>query len=340
VALSRAASYDETLIRNRVQAMLDAVGGLGDVIRPGDRVAIKINLTGGVAWEGVLTTLPGEESWVTHPMVVRALAEAVRDAGAGELLIVEGVYEAASFTRWGYESIAADLGATLINLNSPQPYSQFELRDVGENHLIYDQFMLNPITLEVDAFLSVTKLKCHACAGVTLSMKNLVGLVPANYYRLSTQHNHRSTLHGPGQAFRHRLPRVIMDLNMLRPIHFALIDGVMTSEGGEGPWNQGWHPVRPGILVAGKNPTATDAVAAAAMGFDPQARSLAEDPFRLCENHLAWANRLGMGPIDLSEIDIVGEALDDVRYPFRPFSGTAEDAATSFLSHPQPGGLV
>ena len=70
------------------------------------------------------------------------------------------------------------------------------------------------------------------------------------------------------------MPRVVVDLNRVRPIHLALIDGIKTVEAGEGPWIKTMAPVAPGVLVAGKNPVATDAVAAAVMGFDPTAAYL------------------------------------------------------------------
>ena len=84
VAIAQANSYDRTLVRQQVQALLDGLGGLNDVIGLGDRVAIKTNLTGGTG----NTPLPGVspiESYVTHPEVVRALGELLRDAGAGQL---------------------------------------------------------------------------------------------------------------------------------------------------------------------------------------------------------------------------------------------------------------
>ena len=65
------------------------------------------------------------QSFVTHPEVVRALGALVLDAGAAEVYIVEAVYQWGSYTEWGYEDAAKDIGATLIDLNSPDPYDEF-----------------------------------------------------------------------------------------------------------------------------------------------------------------------------------------------------------------------
>ncbi len=316
VALAQATSYDREVVRRQVRALLDGVGGLDNVVSSGDRVAIKVNLTGGVK----VKPLPGVspiESYITHPEVVRALGEAVREAGARELFIVEAVYEWESYRLWGYEEVAKDLDATLIDLNSPQPYSGFATTPVGDNWFIYENFTFNPILEEIDVFMSMAKMKCHYSAGVTHSMKNLIGLVPAAHYRLDPSHNYRSAFHGPGDAFKTRLPRVILDLNRARPIHFALIDGIKTTEAGEGPWIETMAPVEPGVLVAGINPLATDAVATAVQGFDPTAQSPSV-PFHRGDNYLNLARELGLGTNRLEEIEVVGASIEDVRYQFRP----------------------
>lgn len=321
VALAHAPSYNQYLIRRRVQTMLDQLGGLDDVVRSGDKVAIKTNLTGGTYYADQFAR-PITEIYVTHPAVVQALGEAVLDAGAGELYIVEAIYDVDSWDLWGHREVADRLGATLVNLNDAVPYNQYVDQPVGDDWLAYEHFTLNPILVDVDVFMSVAKLKCHAHAGVTLSMKNLVGIIPAKFYRLSDQDAHRTALHGTRMAYRYRLPNVIVDLVRARPIDFALIDGVKTAEGGEGPWlGDAFRPIDDvvGALVAGKNPVATDAVGTAVMGFDPTARSVEQVPFAYSLNHLQMADEYGLGPHDLAEIVLVGEALDDLRYTFQPY---------------------
>jgi uncharacterized protein (DUF362 family) len=108
---------------------------------------------------------------------------------------------------------------------------------------------------------------------------------------------------------------VIADLFQARPIDLALIDGIKTAEGSEGPWNQCFGPVQPGVLVAGKDAVATDAVAAAVMGFDPVADYPAK-PFLRGDNHLNLAYGLGLGTNRLGEIAIVGATVSDVQHAF------------------------
>jgi uncharacterized protein (DUF362 family) len=314
VAITDATSYERTVIRQRVRDVLDAIGGLGDIVSAGDRVAIKVNLTGGTA----VKPLPGVsaiESYVTHPEVVRALGELVRDAGARELYIVESVYEWASYSRWGYEEVAEALDATLIDLNDTRPYDDYATTPVGDGWFVYEAFTFNHILEEVDAFISVPKMKCHWSCGVTHSLKNLIGLVPARFYRLDPSHNHRSGFHGTDREMGTRLPRVIVDLNRARPVDLALIDGIKTTEGGEGPWIETMAPVEPGVLIAGKDPVAADAVATSAMAFDPTA-TRSQGPFLQSDNHLNIAHEVGLGTNRLDEIEVIGHAIADVRIEF------------------------
>jgi uncharacterized protein (DUF362 family) len=316
VAIASARNYDRKAIYGQVRDLLDGIGGLGDVVSSGDRVAIKTNLTGGTSAK----PLPGIvaiDSYITHPEVVRALGELLRDAGAREILIVEAVYEWASYTEWGYEEIAEDIEATLIDLNDTVPYSDFAQTPVGENAYFYTDFTFNHILEEVDAFVSVSKLKNHWWAGVTHTMKNLFGLVPARFYRLSEKDNYRSAFHGEGEEATTRIPRVIMDLNRARPIHLGLVDGIKTAQSGEGPWIESMSALEPGILIAGKDVVATDAVATATMGYDPTAQR-PTPPFIRGDNHLNLAYELGLGTNRLEEIEVVGLAIDDVKTKFEP----------------------
>jgi uncharacterized protein (DUF362 family) len=314
VAISQTMSYKREVIHDAVFAMLDDLGGLSDVVHTGDKVAVKINLTGGTG-SMLNVSLPAVDYFVTHPEVVRALCEAVLDAGAEKLYLVEGIWDAQSWQTAGFDEIAKECNAELIDLNGKAPYDDY-IEIPVDGGLIYDSFTVNGILADVDVFMSVPKMKCHSGCGVTHSMKNLIGIVPISKYMIQKSDTRRSALHGEGNEFQTRLPRVVIDLNRARPIDFALIDGIKTSQAGEGPWVPGFSPISANVLVASKNPVAADAVATVIMDFDPEAKSLAEVPFSYCENHLQLAADNGLGSNCLDDIEILGAALDDVRVSF------------------------
>jgi len=316
VAIGQAQTYDRTDIDKQMQMMIDQLGGLSDVVKPGDSVAIKTNLTGGV-YSGRLGTIAPEESFVTHPEVVRSLVKQVKAAGAKEIFIVEAVYEWESYRDWGYEDVASDLSVNLIDLNDSKPYTDFVETAVGLGGLIYKAFIFNKILNDVDVFMSVSKMKNHYHAGITHTMKNLYGLVPYRFYRLGQQDKYRSGFHGTEAQIKERLPSIIVDLNRTRPINFSLVDGIKTSQGGEGPWINSLAPIEPGLLIAGKNPVATDAVATAVMGHNPQGE-YPESPFVRCVNHLNLAAQAGLGSNNLDDIEVLGTSIASVKTKFIP----------------------
>ena len=315
VAIAKATTYERGLIRKQVEAMLDGIGGVADVLAHGTRVGIKVNLTGGVTTQPLPKTTE-IETYVTHPEVVRALIELLRDAGAKDIYIVEAAYEPASWVQYGYTEVAKDTGAAIVDLTEAAPYKDFTEVNSSTKPFHYEKFKFNPVLTELDALVSVSKMKCHNIAGVTHSMKNLFGLVPYRFYTQSSGDRYRSAFHGPATETGKRVPGVIMDLNQARPVNLAVIDGILSAEGGEGPWIQYFGPIKPGLMFAGKDPVATDAVATAAMGFDPTA-NYPDEPFVHGENHLNMAAELGMGTNRLDEIKVVGAKIEDVQKKFK-----------------------
>ncbi len=315
VGIQKAATYDRALVKQHLQTLLDGIGGVEGVAK-GKKVAVKINMTGGVT-----TDKPGGpvaiESYITNPEVVRALLELLRDAGATATYVVEAAYEDASWSAWGYRDIVAGTSTQIVDLTVAPNGSDRNYVDVptSSNYYNYPTLKFHPILTEIDSLVSVSKMKCHATAGVTHTLKNLFGLVPYRFYTLKSDDKYRSAFHGtdPGT----RVPQTIIDVNSARRIDLSLVDGIMSAEGGEGPWVKGFKPVKAGLLIAGKDPVATDSVATACMGFSPTAAGHTS-PFLNGLNHIAMAAKRGMGTDDLSRIQIVGEKIDAVKMSFAP----------------------
>ncbi len=115
-----------------------------------------------------------------------------------------------------------------------------------------------PLTLrKVDWIVSMAKLKTHHWAGVTLSMKNLFGLMPGSFYGWP-----KNVLHHAG------IEDCILDINATVRPHFAIVDGIVGMEG-DGPIMG--TPKAAGVIVMGRNFPAVDATCARIMGIDPQA---------------------------------------------------------------------
>ena len=113
--------------------------------------------------------------------------------------------------------------------------------------------------------------------------------------------------------------------------HLAVVDGFMGMHR-EGPRHG--TPIPLGTVIAGTDPVAVDAVAAAGMGFDPR-----ESGF------LVYAREAGLGVSDLERIRVVGDPISSVRKRVVPHSTSAVQrhwhrlAEPSILRGPPPGGV-
>jgi len=345
VSVARCASYDED-VAAILARMFDQLGGLGRLVS-GKTVTIKLNLTGspGLRFQG----RPLGATHYTHPKLAAASAHLFAQAGARRIRFVESCWG----TGGPLEEYLLDAGWNVRSLAAAAPGIQFEntnaqgkskgyhrFRVPGRGYL-YPAYDLNRAYDETDVFVSLAKLKEHETCGVTLSLKNCFGITPASIYgddagadepnenpakgrlevchlgkrgpsRSAPQELDPASSRDPG----YRVPRITADLVSARPIHLAIIDGVESVAGGEGPWIRGIRPVRPGVLIAGTNPVNTDAVAMAVMGFDPAA-DRGKAPFLTCDSTLRLAEAKGLGSTDLAKIEVRGEPVARVRYPYR-----------------------
>lgn len=228
-----------------------------------------------------------ETGITTDPEVVRAIVDMALAAGAAEVMIIEGGPEGANFSACGYDFFEDYDGAGRVSLGDLSSQSN-RLADVSGG-LAYRQIYMPELLFGADTFLiSVGKMKCHAESLVTLSMKNLFGLPPFDRYIVPPKLG-RFAMHDRG------VHQSIVDLNLARPVDFAVVDGIWAMEG-NGPW--GGTPVRLNMVIAGSNALAVDRVCLVAMGI-PQHRV----------QHVAYAANRGLGPADTASIEMRGDSF-------------------------------
>jgi hypothetical protein len=225
------------------------------------------------------------------------------------------------------------------NLGTGREYATMRVPGGG---LLFGSLDLNHSYADTDVFVSLCKMKTHATTGVTLTMKNMFGATPNALYGDEAPSENavkgRGRLHdlagwgprenpdpydppGAKEAFLekrdggYRVPRIIVDICCARPIHIGIIDGITTMTYGEGPWIKGKPRAftRPGVLICGLNPVATDVVGTAVMGFDNIRGSRGATPFLSGDNHFVLAEQSGLGPADLSKIEVLGVPIEKVR---------------------------
>jgi uncharacterized protein (DUF362 family) len=250
----------------------------------GRTVLIKPNLVAGqLATTGI----------TTDPQVVRALVDLSLASGAAKVVIVEGSQGEAKFDACGYAFFSSYRPGrvALLDLNE-QPVVLAPVSGGLAYHAIYMPSLLFDSSA---VFISVGKLKCHRWAGATLSVKNNFGLPAFDRYLISAGATTRAAMH------ERSLHQTTVDLVLLRPIDFAVIDGIWGMEG-NGP--TAGTPVRADLVLAGQNAVAVDRAGLHAMQTPP-ARV----------QHLTYAALRGLGPADFAEVQLTGDSFTPL--PFR-----------------------
>ncbi|MHC4181309.1 MAG: DUF362 domain-containing protein [Planctomycetota bacterium] len=340
VAIQRCESYQPQPLRRRLDAALDLIGGITKLVR-GKTVTIKLNLTGGPTRR--LGGLPAYRTYHVHPNMVAALCAAVHDAGARRIVIVESQYstdrpeEVLGGAGWDIAAIKA-AGGQKVDFEDTRNrgrWPRYSRLKVSWGGFIYPAFDVNQCYEKTDVFISLGKMKDHANAGITLAVKNLFGIAPTSLYGDRAPNEEttsaRAMFHNGGKVpdgvpgeidhglpdhWSVRVPRITADALGARPVDLAVIDGVESNRGGEGPWIKGVEPIVPKLMLAGRNAVCTDAVCAAAMGYDPTADHK-QFPFP-GENHLKLLDAVGVGTIDLKRVEVLGLPLQEAVHPFNP----------------------
>lgn len=226
----------------------------------------------------------------THPLVIRGAVEAFLRVGAEQVLVAEGPGHCRDSLRLLEESGWAEMmredRIPFVDLNYDDVYA---VRNLGGRSRL--KSFTFPTTLrQADWIVSMPKLKTHHWAGVTLSMKNLFGVMPGLFYGWP-----KNVLHCAG------IEKSILDINAtLRP-HFAIVDGIVGMEG-DGPIMG--TPRHVGVLVMGRNLPAVDATCARIMGLNPQR-----------VRYLSAASNW-LGPTREKDIIQCGETIESVRINF------------------------
>jgi len=345
VAIARCPAYGPG-VTTALAGMFDQLGGLTRLVK-GKTVAIKLNVTGS-ATERLYGLPQGNTYWV-HPQVVGTTVELLEKAGARRVRLLESptiskagtLEEYLSQAGWAVADLrAAGANVEFENTNFPGPSNQYARLWVPGGGMLFKAYDVNRAYVDCDVFISLAKLKEHSTSGMTGAMKNLFGVPPTNIYGegvgfdepSKTQCGARAMLHeGKRQPPKSslpeidpqsprspgfRVPRVTVDLAAARPIHLSIIDGIETVTTGEGPWVKNMRTVRPGVLLAGTNCVATDAVATALMGFDPMAER-GTAPFENCDSTLRLAEQAGLGTRNLKQIEVLGVPIEKAKINFR-----------------------
>jgi uncharacterized protein (DUF362 family) len=279
VVIRRVSSYESEI----ASVMFESIAPFRFPLK-GKSVLLKPNLVG-LDPQGFINT---------HPTVIAAARECFLRMGASQVLVGEG------------PALDRDTEAILESVRLREHlgplrnvFVDLNLDDVQRVTLPSRASRLRELYLPktcmgVDFVASIAKLKTHHWAGVTLSMKNMFGIVPGACYGWP-----KNVLHWAG------IDRAILDINAAARPDFAIVDGIVGMEG-NGP-TQG-QPKACGVLVFGNDPVAVDATCCRVMGLRPEK-----------VKYLEQAGTL-LGHLQANKIQQVGEQIESVRQSFQVLS--------------------
>jgi uncharacterized protein (DUF362 family) len=275
VAIRRVADYEQDLFALIYESLCEFKLSVKD-----KTVLLKPNLVG-LDPLGVMNT---------HPAVIAATRESFLRLGASRVFVGDGpamdrdteaIIESARLREY-----TGSLNGNFVDLN----VDDVERVPLKTRASRLKELFLPKTALGVDFLVSMPKLKTHHWAGVTLSLKNMFGIVPGSCYGWP-----KNVLHWAG------IDRAILDINAAARPDFAIVDGIVGMEG-NGPI-QG-TPKRAAVIVLGDDPVAVDATCCRVMGLIPER-----------VKYLSSAGTL-LGHLNPEKIQQLGESITSVRTPF------------------------
>jgi len=267
VYIKKVSNYDLKIIK---EAITDAIVKIKFSLNNKKTAILKPNL---------VVAVPPTSPVITHPIVTRAVAEVLLEAGVRDIAIIEspglGQVPGEVFEKTGYLKLAQELNVKILSLD------ELELVKINWK---YGKVMLPRVVLEADLYINLPKLKTHCLTVVTLSIKNQKGLVPAEWKKLI----HKLGLQQP----------VVELLKVISP-HLVVMDGIEGMEG-EGPLKG--KRIKSRVLIIGDNALETDIVGSRIMGIKETE-----------VEHLRYALNEGLGDLNPS---VFG---DDIALLIKPF---------------------
>lgn len=244
-------------------AALHALGGLGDFIRPGDRVLLKVNAA---------FATPPILGATTHPDLVAHMIRLCLEAGAARVDVTDNPINdpTSCFELTGIGPAARRAGARVVLPTE----DRFESYSLAGGRLITRWPVLTRPLREVDKLIGLAPVKDHHRSGASLTMKNWYGL-----------------LGGRRNIFHQQIHTIITELAMLARPTLVILDGT-TSMMTNGPTGGSLDDLKDTrTMIVG-----TDAVAVDSAGAQLLGRSVEDLPY------LRMAAEAGLGAVDYRSV--------------------------------------
>jgi len=157
---------------------IQSFGGMKTFINKGQTVVVKPN----IGWD-----VNPERAGNTNPILIKRIIQSCFEAGAKYVYVFDHTCDnwKRCYSNSGIESAVKDAGGKVVSGDNEGYYQQVTVK----NGKKLTDVKVHELILESDVFINVPILKHHSSADVTISMKNLMGIVWDRGYW------HRTNLH-------------------------------------------------------------------------------------------------------------------------------------------------
>lgn len=242
VVVALCSSYDEEKVYTAVRGAVTALGGIGSIVLPDEKILVKPNF---------LYPAKDDKCITTNPSLIKAFLRLLDESGYENVKV--GDSPATGTCRQALDKLELDYtdlhGAMIADM------SKEHVVDYPEGK-VAKSFAFCEDVVEADAIIGLCKMKTHALERITGAVKNMYGLIC-----------------GKKKAIGHvSYPNAESFAGMLADMHrcvkprLHIMDGIVAMEG-NGPASG--SPVEMGVILASKDPVALDTVFAKLVNLDP-----------------------------------------------------------------------
>lgn len=242
-----------------------SLGGMKKYVKPNQSVVVKPN----IGWD----TTP-ERGANTNPQLVARIVEHCLSAGAKIVYVFDHTINewTRTYSNSGIEKAAKDAGARIVSGSSESYYHEVSIK----NGRILKKDKVHELILESDVFINVPILKSHGGSTLTISMKNLMGVMWDRSYW------HNNDLHQCIADFASEIKPTLNVVDAYRVMKRNGPRGVSVSD-----------VVELKSLIISEDIVAADAAAAKLFGKEPEQ-----------VGHIRIASEMGVGTADLTKLSI------------------------------------
>jgi len=217
------------------------LGGIKSFVKKGQKVLVKPN----IGWD-----VSPERGGNTNPKLVARIVKHCLEAGAKEVYVFDNTCDKWNncYKNSGIEKAVKDAGGKIVPGNTE---SYYQTISIGKGKKLKSA-KVHELVLDTDVFINVPVLKHHSSSNVTISMKNLMGIVWDRSYW------HRTDLH-----------QCIADCASLHKPTLNVVDAyrVMLKNGPRGVSEKDIVTMKQ--MIISPDIVAADAAAAKIFGLDP-----------------------------------------------------------------------